>query len=242
MAEAEDEDGSQIKDKPLIEIAAAMDIAAIQIGNAETFSGLVREFLLSGNSNVRFRYPTESDLSSGVEAFMRRNSDLRLLFRETFADICMLYLLNPPHRDYLEMVLRQVNDINESTCLRFLLSLDVVGCSPQEVLELMNDILDQKFGSSPDAGQEIDGVLQRIKEMNQLLNFDSYHPEHQLKEYINGCWAELHQSCPLPDPMSTQTAAAIYKRIIQPKEKFNYHMILQDIDQSRQDILTDLQL
>lgn len=237
------EDG-HIKDKPLLEITSAMNDEVVRIGNLEALSELVRNFLSSGNSSgVRFPYPTELKIRAGVEAFDQGSSDLRILFRESFADICMLYFLNPPHQDYLEMVLKHEDNINENTCLRILLSLNAAGCGLQEILEIVHDILLQKFEKRPHAEQEIHTILQKIQDVNKLLNFKGFHPESHLREYINGCWAELCRSYPMPTSATgemEQTAAAIYHRIIQPKETFHYHMILQDIDQSRQDILNDL--
>ena len=155
----------------------------------------------------------------------------------------MLYFLKPSYQDYLEMLLKHEDNINESTCLRILLSLNAAGCELQEITEIVQKVLRQKFMNHLGAEQEINCIIQRIQAMDGLLNAKGFHPEHHLKEYITICWEELNRSYAMPDSQISETAkraAEIYYRIIQPKETFDYHMILQDIDQSRKDILTDL--
>lgn len=231
-------------EKPLLEITSDMNDVVEELSGPKEFPELVRQFLSSNNPyGVRFQYPTELSIKVAVETFNLRSSDLRILFRESFADVCMLYFLKPSYQDYLEMLLKHEDNINESTCLRILLSLNAAGCELQEITEIVQKVLCQKFMNHLGAEQEINCIIQRIQAMDGLLNAKGFHPEHHLKEYITICWEELNRSYAMPDSQISETAkraAEIYYRIIQPKETFDYHMILQDIDQSRKDILTDL--
>lgn len=243
LREMAEKEKDHLANRPLVEIAAAMDAAVKKLEATELFTKLVRDFLSKKQTKTCFKYPNESERAAGTEKFRLRNSDLRILFRETFADLCMLYILKPPPEDYVEMVLKYESNINESTCLRILLSLCTAGNKSKEVFEYVKTVLLRKLGDNFESKKQIDRILKWFHQLDDLTHCPKgFNPEIQLKEYINSCWAELCQVCPLPSNPEDEvdTAGAIYRQIIKPKEDFNYHMILQEIDRSRQAILQDL--
>ena len=235
MDEASSED-VPMQDEPLQQIAAAADGIAEELGKTDAFADVVREYLYSGKPKVQLRCPTQAELTNSLSKFKQRNSDLRLVFREAYADICMLYLLQAQPNEYLDIILRRNDEVNANTCLRLLISLLAAGYTKPDILRAINET-ERLDPDQRKAAQDLIEILYR-----QFAE-GSFQSISHLRTYIEGCWEKLNQSCTRPThgPVNaTQPLRDIYSRMGQEYNEFNYYKILLDIDQSRQEILRDL--
>lgn len=233
--------GVPVQEMPLQTIAATANRLAENLGTANGFANFTTLYLEHSKeleSSVTFTFPGEERLSIGVLDFKKRNQDLRIVFRETFADICMLHLLKPTPEEYLDVVFPESGDINESTCLRMLLSLTAAGYTVKNLIDAVGD-------TPRLSTQEKDVVQKKIEVLDTFLQEKSFRPEFYLKDYITKCWDALLYFCPQPQVETDEyrhSPIAIYSRIAKDCADFDHSMILMDIDRSRKEILDDLRL
>lgn len=240
MDKAASENGNDVlmQDEPLQCIAAAADGIVEELREVEAFAQMVRQYMNRGNPKVQFRCPTQAELINSVERFKKRNSDLRIVFREAYADICMLYCLKPQPCEYLDIMLPRDGEVNAYTCLRLLLSLCAAEHTKLDILSAINKT--KRLDSKQKA------VVQKLIEMlcQQFVHNEqkSFHSIFHLHKYIDGCWKKLNQSCTHPENSlvdTIQTLKDIYTKIGQEYGEFDYYKILLDIDQSRREMLED---
>lgn len=232
------ESGVSVQEEPLLKIAAVANRLAEKLATAEGFTRFTKRYLEDSKQESNpafFTFPVAEGLSTAALNFKKRNQDLRIVFRETFADVCMLYLLEPTPEEYLEAVFPTNGGMNESTCLRMLLSLTAAGYTHKHLIDAV------KKTSRLSSNQEKEEVQKRIEKLSGLFQEENLY--NYLKEYISTCWDTLQKCCP---PLQPETEAyqnapiAIYSRIVKDRTAFDHRMVLLDIDQSRKEILNDL--
>ena len=162
--------GVSVQEEPLQQIAATANRIAEELGRAEGFANFVKLYLQRLGQTiqpVRFIFPTAGTLSIGLASFKKRNQDLRIVFRETFADICMLYFLKPKPEEYLATVFPKGGQMNENMCLRLLLSLNAAGYTSY-------DLIDEVRKTHRLGRQEECLVQQRIEKLNTFIQKETF--------------------------------------------------------------------
>ncbi len=78
----------------------------------------LREYAVKAGNVAPVKLPSNTTLNQSLLRFQRRCEDMEILFREVFADICMLHILNIQVDDYLEGLLKELseNSAKVSTC------------------------------------------------------------------------------------------------------------------------------
>lgn len=98
--------------------------------SADTLAAFLRDCLSFSPEGTRIAFPNKDMIDRGLQRFAGKCDDLDILFREIYADICMLYILNVPTGDYIESLLHELainsNPIwncNELFAIRIFVSL-----------------------------------------------------------------------------------------------------------------------
>lgn len=233
----ENGNGVLMQDEPLQQIAATANRIVDELAKTDAFADMVRDYLDRGEPKVQFVCPTQAELAGSLVKFKQKNSDLRINFRETYADICMLYTLKAQPNEYLDIMLPRDGAVDPSTCLRLMVSLLAASYSKLDILSAVNET-DRLNAQQKNTAQDY------INELYQQFEQESFQSIFHLQKYIRDCWEKLDQSCAeLKNGRedATQPLTDIYNKMSQEHDEFNYHQILLDIDQSRQDILKDLE-
>ncbi|MGM9628947.1 MAG: hypothetical protein ACI3V4_12825 [Faecousia sp.] len=224
-------DQRKVFQRPLLEIVDTICNITWELTKMDAYAELVRNYVLSEYQGAQFYSVAENSLEERVNRFAHRISDLARSFRETYADICMLYLLELPPELYLEVSLRQWEDINTSTFLRAYVSLSTAGYSLSKIQRTMDEWGQAKevnFDKRNWAYRELDGIAQ-IVEGNTSERF--------LAKYIQGCWEEIKTDCPQNSPVDQEcpyTPKEIYRKILKLDTTTSYSDIIDIIDIGRQ--------
>lgn len=234
---AENGNGVLMQDEPLQLIAATANRIVSELAKTDAFADMVRDYMDRGKPKVQFVCPTQAELTSSLAKFKQINSDLRINFRETYADICMLYTLKAQPNEYLDIMLPRDGNVNPSTCLRLMISLLTARYSKLDILTAINETDRLNDRQRADAQDYINDLYRQFKQ-------ESFQSIFHLQKYIQDCWEKLDQSCAdfkNGREDATQPLTDIYNKMDQKHDGFNYRQILADIDRSRQDILKDLE-
>lgn len=234
---SENGNGVLMQDEPLQQIAATANRIVEELAKTDAFADMVRDYMDRSKPKVQFICPTQAELASSLTKFKQKNSDLRINFRETYADICMLYTLKAQPNEYLDIMLPRDGTVDPSTCLRLMLSLLAAGYSKLDIFSAVNET--KRLNT-----QQRNAALDYINGLYQQFGQESFQSIFHLQKYIKDCWEKLDQSCAAlknGQMDTTQPLTDIYNKMGQGHDEFNYHQILLDIDRSRQDILKDLE-
>lgn len=90
---SENGNGVLMQDEPLQQIAATANRIVEELAKTDAFADMVRDYMDRGKPKVQFICPTQAELDSSLAKFKQKNSDLRIIFRETYADICIPFML-----------------------------------------------------------------------------------------------------------------------------------------------------
>lgn len=223
----EDQIALPVEEDSLQNIADCVNRYAQVLADPAGYAELVRDYLQEkGSDSVRLMCPDESEMEDGFSRFVRRNTDLRIIYRETYADICMLYFLKLDPEEYLKVALpKGATELKTYGWLRLLISLRTAGHNLDAVLVAV-----EQFGGEAKARDE----LQRL---DTMLTSSAFSPERYLWEYIQACWQELHANCPGARDGGDSSLLKIYHAMLKDKEQFNYSEILAYIDKNRQTTL-----
>lgn len=233
---SENGNGVLMQDEPLQQIAATANRIVEELAKTDAFADMVRDYMDRGKPKVQFICPTQAELDSSLAKFKQKNSDLRIIFRETYADICMLYTLKARPNEYLDIMLPRDGVVNPSTCLRLMLSLLTAGYTKLDILSAVNET-ERLNARQKNTAQDY------INKLYQQFEQESFQSIFHLQKYIRDSWEKLDPSCTeLKNGQedATQPLTDIYSKMSQEHDEFNFHQILLAIDQSRQDILKDL--
>lgn len=227
----EDQGTTSVEENSLQNIADYVNMYVQVLATPAGYAELVRDYLQKrGSDSIRLMCPDERGMKDGLNRFMRRNTDLRIIYRETYADICMLYFLKLGPKEYLEVALpKGATELKTYGWLRLLISLRTAGYSLDKILEEV-----RQLGGATTAQDE----LQRLNTM--LTSFEPS-PEQYLWEYIQACWEELHANCPGQEDGDDPSLINIYRAMLKDKEQFDYSEILTYIDSNRKTTLERMQ-
>lgn len=224
-----------VAEDSLQNIAQSINRIVEELSEPAGYADLVRNYLRSSYHGAQFICPNERTLKDGYSRFVRRNDDLRIIFRETYADICMLHFLKLSPAEYLDVALsKDVKELKTYTCLRLLISLHTTQHSLDDILLAV--------GKLAHLGQEEKSRAQdEIRKLYEEVTHNKFSTEHCLMNYIKACWNELSKNCPESDP-SKETVFEFYQKITHDKDKFSYRELLKHIDESRKNNLEWLQV
>lgn len=218
------------EDVPLLEIARTVDWVGDNLIVTENYLKYIREYLLKGNHEPNFYCPSQGMLQDKLKHFKQRNSDLRMLFRETFADICMLFFLKLSVQDYLSTTFQTVDDVS---CLRALICLKIShGKSNVDIVAKIIECINHLDASEKDKARK------KITSWNQKILDGSAYSECCIIEYIQRCWDEFNDVYSQQETENSDLPAIeLYQNFT---GAFKFSEILKSIDEGRQETLKSL--
>lgn len=197
------------------------------------FCEFVRKYYIEYQGTARFGCPSEDELEYRFEGFVSRINDLRILYRETYADACMLYLVTPEPEDYLSFVMDpERENWSTSTFLRIYIGLELAGYKYEAIINKVA----YHLRNNPSGYEK---AIKQLTDLHSLFVEEPNCAEALLKEYIHDCWKAFRDSYGNSDKYAN--IRSIYKEMISEKESFNHLKALDIIDDSRQHILKWLQ-
>lgn len=220
-------------EKPLAKIDNRICGIAKEMGEEESYAELIRSYVLSEHQGALFYSISEQARKDKLISFYRRIHDLSISFRETYADICMLYFLDLSPTDYLDVALRQWENMNTSTYLRVYVSLTTRGDSLSDIQNAIDN-----WGTSRRVNSEqINRARGEICAISKLIDSEESSPEKYLAEYISGCWSALKDECSKfmsEEGEGAYTVKKIYEKVLDLKSVADYENMLEIIDYGRQ--------
>ncbi len=215
--------------QPLLDIAERVCRIADELKIIEAYAELARDYVLSDYCGAQFFGLSERELVSQLPLFANRISDLRISFRETYADICMLHFLELSAIDYLEVALPKMGELNTGIYLRIYISLSTAEHSLMDIQTAV-----QKWGElyTIDA-EEINRAHNELKVIADLIESGEICSERYLADYIKKCWSELNKERS-GDGKGAHTVKEIYSKILELNNTTDYQDILNIIDYGRQ--------
>lgn len=242
-AKVEENTGSCNEDiiisEPLAKIDNRICGIAKEMGEEESYARLIRSYVLSEYQGARFYSISEQARKDKLISFYRRIHDLSISFRETYADICMLYFLDLSPTDYLDVALRQWENMNTSTYLRVYVSLTTRGDSLSDI----QDAIDNWGTSRRVNSEQISRAREEICAISGLIQSEESSPEKYLAEYISHCWSKLKEESSKfmsEEGEGTYTVKKIYEKVLDLKSVADYENMLEIIDYGRQMTLEQL--
>lgn len=86
----------------------------------------IRNYLKSSPNAKRISFPSRDTIARGIQRFYGRSEDLDILFREIYADVCMLYILDMQPDDYIESLLIELDkDVNPLLISNYIFSIRI---------------------------------------------------------------------------------------------------------------------
>lgn len=202
----------------------------------ESLSDFFCYYLMSTESieDAPIAFPDRAFIIQEKENFARRCIDLDILFREIYADICMLYFLDVPRDDYIESLLAELatnpdprNTANDMFALRIFIALTATG----------------KYGVYE--RNHFRDLWSNIRIVINMLNMGHVTTEsrryrfpfpievvHNLQMYAQDCYSIISQSVYQSD---TDTVRNMIKKI--NDTNFTYAFILEKIEKCRTNML-----
>lgn len=207
--------------------------------NYDAYAELVRNYVLSKYCGAQIHSYSREHIASQCYSFMVRINDLRLSFRETYADICMLYCLELAPESYLDVAVHKWEGINSSTLLRVYASLSISGHSMKEILSAV-DSWGRKQSVSSD---ERNSACKEIMDLDEWISEEECCAEQYLMDYLLCCWegfkAQKIDTCVILDN-EEYTPKKIYETIKGIDSGTKYQDILEIIDSGRKSVLKQL--
>lgn len=204
--------------------------------NYDAYVELARDYVLSEYRGAQIHsYPPEHIDSQRLLVKTRIN-DLRLSFREAYADICMLYCLELKPNEYLDVAVHRWEGINSSTFLRVYACLFTSGYSQANILEAVELWGQQNKVSS----KERNSARKELTEWSEWIQTE-YCTERYLVEYLAGCWGNFEKYDLRSDIKAEDegyTTRDIFEKIKNIGKETQYKDILKVIDQGRKIVLT----
>lgn len=77
--------------------------------STESLSNIIKEYVNTSPKIDKIVFPRKDTVERGLQRFIRRCEDLNTLFREIYADICMIYLLDIQTDDYIGSLLQELS-------------------------------------------------------------------------------------------------------------------------------------
>jgi hypothetical protein len=234
----------------LSELVSRICGIAEELTKQDAYADFAREYINSGVQSVQFYALPEFTLLERLPHFCDRMCDLSISFRETYADICMLYLLQISINEYLDVVLLRTKKVNASTLLRIYISLSVSGETIEDIRQALEKYEGLKYTEDIDGVEDVDDINEddpRLKIREALdtiytLANKKYKSEYYLNQYIQQCWNKLKKRCTLPNETGEKVFSPkqIYSMILELNSTTSYQDILEVIDHGRQMILKQL--
>lgn len=225
---------------PLLDIVTLIKIAVEDLINGEksdSYMNLIRRYVLSEYRGAQLYSLPQGTLEDHLQPFLNRIGDLLVSYREAYADICMLYLLDISPLDYLEVAVHRWEVLNTGMLLRAYVSLKVSGHSLEQIVNAF-----EMWGQNKKVdGEKRDWAHRQINAIDQLLHGKDVCAERYLVDYLQDCWkgfqtAELNIK---PDEID-YTVKDIYDRIMGISDGVKYQEIVDIIDSGRQVVLEQL--
>lgn len=209
----------------------------ISMEQPEGYADLIRNYIFNPTyRGARFYGLHKLVLQDNFERFAQRLDDLTAYYRESHADLCMLYLLQLEPIDYLKTILYRWKVPNTGILFQGYACLKVSGRSLDEILNAFKDWA--KFEGL--AGNEYDEMCKEILSMDEHISI-SFSAEKYIIQYLEKCWAYFEKiKLGSKKVDNVYTPKEIYDKLLGIDSNTKYSEILEIIDLGRQGLINEL--
>ncbi|MDO5401060.1 MAG: hypothetical protein Q4F17_08785 [Eubacteriales bacterium] len=196
----------------------------------DALAAFLKAYLEHSTEIARISFPKRDAIDRGLQRFYGRCDDLDILFREIYADICMLYILDISADDYIESLLQELalNANPLSTCeelfaIRIYVSLMATGkmsaYQRNKYRDLWAKIRALIYNIDEEIREGIDGKYKLPLPISSI---------YALLQYAQICYNTISTSV---KPMHTIEVREMFSCLT--REDFEYKTILDRIDECR---------
>lgn len=223
---------SDLAEVPLISIFDMIVSTVDKLSDFKMYSAFLKEYLLSEDYSGTQVYPIPvHSLAPRLETYYKRLNELRILFRETYADLCMLHFLKISPQKYFDVTLRDWNSINDGMLMQIYIALSVNG---YYIEDIKNEI--KVWGTKFEVEhKQIVAACYDLDRIYNLINGENEKSVKYLYQYIESCKTELTKIFQYDEDSNDNEMVKMYKQIVE--DDSDYKSILATIDKSRGDIL-----
>lgn len=214
------------------------EIAAVTkaiFASEDTLAAFLRDCLKSSPEGTRISFPSKDMIDRGLQRFAGKCDDLDILFREIYADICMLYILDISTDDYIESLLQELAinsdpiwNCDELFAIRMYVSLTAT-----------NKIKAYAYNRHRDFWTRIRALIYHIDEEIREGTDGKYKlplpisSVFALLEYAQICYKTISASV---KPAHTHEVIEMYTGLT--RENFQYKTILDRIEECRAEMIS----
>ena len=225
---------------PLLKICDLIDLTVGLLKQPKGYAELIRKYIdrreLSGTQFICM--PEEAQVNR-IESFEERLFDLAILFRETYADACMVYFLGLSADEYIDLLLKRENLSDYATIIRLYVVLYSIDTDLGKVEAKLLDWINKRQNSN----NEKQCIEKLVKETGKLI-LDNTTSEYYLSKYIVECQKQLRTICPCRySSKQNGSAQQIYRKLVGEGGKSGpllYSDIIKVIDEGRMEIFEQL--
>lgn len=225
---------------PLLDIVSLIKITAEDLVDEEkpdAYANLVRRYVLSEYRGAQLYSIPQDTIRDRLPFFVERLGDLLVSYREAYADICMLYLLEIDPLDYLEVAVHRWEVINTGMLLRAYASLKVSGHSHAQIINAFEIWGEEKAVD----GKKRDHVRIELNSIGDLLQGKDICAEHYLIKYLEDCWMGFQDAkLGIAIDENDYTVKEIYDKMMGINNGVKYKEIVDIIDRGRKAALDQL--
>lgn len=224
---------------PLLKVLGNIYKLTQVLVDTEAYADLVRRYVLSDLRGARFNSIPKQTREEQMSKFAARMRDLSISFRETYADICMVYFLRLTPKEYLDLILHHDEKVGSSSLLRVYVTLYAMGNTLGEI----QNAVDQWRTSEQSDPEDRERIRSELGIISERIHCSEETSEQLLATYIVRCLESLKEECPYVEGKTEDffcTAYGIYNKIIN-LDSASYPEILKVIDVGRQIALAQLE-
>lgn len=229
---------------PLLKICDLIDVLVGPLKKTEGYAELIRRYIdrrqLSG---ARFICMPEETQRERIESFEARLFDLAILFRETYADACMVDFLGLSVDEYIDLILNEKNMSDYTTILRLYVVLYSIDKNSDKINTKLFDWIEKH--NNPDGEIQIDEIKKLVILAGKLI-LDNTTSEFFLSQYIVECQKQLRTVSSDSDSSEENVSAQqIYRKLVDNETDssiLSYSDILRVIDAGRMETFEQLKI
>lgn len=190
----------------------------------------LRDSMQFSANGIYISFPTKEQITLGKQHFLKKCNDLDILFREVYADICMLHILELPSDEYIESLLEELekNATTESSspecfAARIYVSLTAMGKAPiyhrSTYCDTWSTVLKHLNHIECEIREGTDGQFSFSLPISSV---------YALLEYAVICYDTIRTAV---DRDSTNSVREMYSCLT--KKEFSYSLIMEKIEECR---------
>ena len=229
---------------PLLKICDLIDFLVAPLKEPEGYAELIRRYIdrhkLYG---ARFICMPEEIQKERIESFELRLIDMAILFRETYADACMVEFLGLSIDEYIDLLLNENNMSYYTTILRLYVVLYSIDKDSEKIKTVLNHWIEKRH--NPDGDVQIDSIKKLVNVAGELI-LDNTTPEFYLSKYIVECQKQLKIVFSDSDHGEENVSAQqIYRKLVDNETdsgQLSYSDILRVIDAGRMETFEQLKI